>query len=92
MTSTKKSTLTRFTEQISSRVSSNPTHLSVEFVELIKNIGEAKSKQEEDRIIRNEAERLEDVLNKPEASVMFEFQISKKINFFTFFFTFFFQF
>lgn len=39
------------------------THLSKEFFALIKNIGESKSKQEEDRIMRNEVSLLKSKLD-----------------------------
>ncbi|KAL6045017.1 AP-4 complex subunit epsilon [Balamuthia mandrillaris] len=42
--------------------------LSADFVELVRSIGEARSKQEEDRIIKQEAQVLRAVLSQPEST------------------------
>ena len=53
-------------------------HLSKEFFELIKNIGESKSKQEEDRIMRNEVSLLKAKLNAMKKVGSKPVQMSKK--------------
>lgn len=46
-----------------------------DFFELVKNIGEAKSKQEEDFLMRHECKKLQDELREPDSKKLKEYLI-----------------